>query len=96
MNEANLMQTQINSTQQTNQLAATPFQTTTTVPVMINQQQLAEMLGKSIKWAERARHEGNGPKFIKAGRSVLYRTSDVLEWLESNVRSSTADKGEAA
>jgi hypothetical protein len=30
------------------------------------------------------RYKGTGPKFIKRGSRVLYRWSDVLEWLERN------------
>jgi len=28
------------------------------------------------------RYKGTGPKFIKRGSRVLYRWSDVLEWLD--------------
>lgn len=31
------------------------------------------------KW----RHEGKGPAYIKSGRLVIYRGSDVLDWLAS-------------
>jgi hypothetical protein len=33
----------------------------------------------------RDRYKGTGPKFIKHGSLVLYRWSDVLEWLECNM-----------
>ncbi len=29
------------------------------------------------------RHVSSGPAYIKAGRRVLYRRSDVLSWLEA-------------
>ena len=33
---------------------------------------------------------GAGPTFIKVGRKVAYRTTDVLAWLESNARQNTS------
>lgn len=60
---------------------------------LYDQARLAEMLGKPTSWFERTRWSGTGPKFIKIGRSVRYRGVDVLTWLESQTRSSTADQG---
>jgi hypothetical protein len=37
------------------------------------------------------RYRGTGPKFIKRGSRVLYRWSDVLEWLERNTLQRTND-----
>lgn len=38
------------------------------------------------------RYTGKGPKFYKpTPRTVLYRKSDILEWLESSARTSTAE-----
>lgn len=65
-----------------------------TVPVLLSQDQLCRWLGKSSAWAERGRMAGYGPRFVKVGRSVRYRTSDVLAWLEANVRRSTCDAGD--
>jgi excisionase family DNA binding protein len=36
------------------------------------------------------RYQGKGPRFIKVGRHVRYRRSDVEAWLELHVRDSTA------
>ncbi len=32
---------------------------------------------------ERERWEGTGPRFLKIGRQVRYRKSDVMEWLNA-------------
>ena len=32
------------------------------------------------------RYKGSGPKFVKVGRRVLYRWSDVTQWIASSVR----------
>jgi excisionase family DNA binding protein len=36
------------------------------------------------------RYQGKGPRFVKVGRHVRYRRSDVEAWLEGNARQSTA------
>ncbi|QTP55429.1 helix-turn-helix domain-containing protein [Billgrantia sulfidoxydans] len=59
------------------------------LPKLMNQRELANYLGKSTAWCERARWAGEGPRFIKLGRHVRYRADDVLEWLEENARTST-------
>ncbi len=60
---------------------------------LYTQAEVAETLGKSEAWAERARWDGSGPAFVKVGRSVRYRGGDLLAWLESRVCTSTADRG---
>jgi predicted DNA-binding transcriptional regulator AlpA len=34
---------------------------------------------------------GGGPPYVKAGRKVLYRDSDVDAWLDQRVRRSTSE-----
>jgi predicted DNA-binding transcriptional regulator AlpA len=53
-----------------------------TLPELWDQNQLAEYLGKSTAWCERARWAGDGPKFIRLGRHVRYRVEDVSAWIE--------------
>nr|WP_261876014.1 helix-turn-helix domain-containing protein [Mycobacterium marinum] len=45
---------------------------------------LAEYLRTTTATVAQDRYKGTGPKFIKRGRRVLYRWSDVLEWLDRN------------
>lgn len=63
---------------------------------LINQAELAEMLGKSEAWAERSRWDGSGPPYVKIGKSVMYRVTDVEAWLAGQTRTSTSDEGRAA
>jgi len=64
---------------------------------VFRQRTVAAALCKSESWCERKRWEGGGPRYIKAGRSVIYRKSAVLEWLESQQQvSSTSEVEEAA
>ena len=57
---------------------------------LLPQQQLATILAVSERTLERWRVEGCGPAYLKAGRRVLYRRSDVDSWLDSNARTSTS------
>ena len=36
---------------------------------------------------------GKGPPYLKIGRTVRYRVSDLIDWMEANTRSSTSDPG---
>lgn len=42
-----------------------------------------------VKW----RWEGKGPRFVKLGRRVVYRLSDVESYINEQVRASTTDTG---
>ena len=55
----------------------------------------ADTLRISNRTLERYRVEGTGPKFMKAGRRVLYREQDLLAWLEAHTFSSTAEAAAA-
>lgn len=55
-------------------------------------QALSLMPGFSKNHLAQLRYTGKGPKFYKpTPRTVLYRKSDILEWLESSARTSTAE-----
>jgi excisionase family DNA binding protein len=58
--------------------------------------ELAKRLGVSESTLNKWRLTGVGPRFVKIGRLVKYRGSDVSEWLERQVRISTSDQGRAA
>lgn len=62
---------------------------------LLDQSELATFLRRSEAWCERARWQGNGPRFIKVGRKPFYRLSDVENWLEAQTRTSTSDQGTA-
>ena len=42
------------------------------------------------------RWRGDGPPFLKLGRTVRYRLSDLADWLDARVRTSTSDDGSHA
>jgi predicted DNA-binding transcriptional regulator AlpA len=53
--------------------------------------QTANLLGVSQSWLAKARLRGDGPRFLKIGRSVRYARSYVLEYLRLRTRSSTSE-----
>jgi excisionase family DNA binding protein len=51
--------------------------------------QTAEALGVSPRTLEGWRQTGEGPKFAKVGRRVLYDPEDVNAWLDASKRTKT-------
>lgn len=59
--------------------------------VLYTPSQAAEHLHISEMTLRKWRWEGKGPHFIKMGRKVLYRQSDMVAYIEKQVRVSTSD-----
>jgi hypothetical protein len=58
---------------------------------------VAEVLKTSTFGLANMRHRGTGPRYIKRGKYVLYRWSDVRKYLEDNTIQRTDDpRGGAA
>lgn len=60
---------------------------------LLNQRGAAMALRLSERTLERMRCTGDGPKFAKLGRRVLYRTDDLAAWIATCLRTSTSDTG---
>lgn len=58
---------------------------------LIDTKTLAARLDTSEITLSKMRCQGTGPRFVKIGRSVKYRWSDVEAWLERCERSSTSE-----
>jgi hypothetical protein len=50
----------------------------------------AKFLRVSPSWLAKARMTGNGPPFIKLGRSVRYEEGALALWMKSRLRLSTS------
>lgn len=46
-------------------------------PEFLNTREAAELLGVTPKALEQMRSEGRGPRFVRVGRAVRYRRSDL-------------------
>ena len=53
--------------------------------------QVAPVLDTTEAGLAQMRYRGTGPKFIKSGRRVLYRWSDVTAYLDANTCQRTDD-----
>jgi len=57
-------------------------------PLMLNEKEAASMLNVSISYLRKSRSEGAirnrtpGPEFVKIGKLVKYRTSELKRWVE--------------
>jgi len=52
---------------------------------LLTQQEVATWTGMSIAWFEQSRFKGTGIPYVKIGKSVRYRTSDVQNFINSKV-----------
>jgi hypothetical protein len=51
----------------------------------------AERLSLSPKYLKKLRVEGGGPRFVKAGKRVIYEDRDLDAWAESKKVGSTSE-----
>ena len=52
----------------------------------------AARLRLSPSWLAKARMRGDGPPFVKLGRSVRYGESALAKWTRSHTRNSTSER----
>ena len=60
----------------------------------MNTAQAAEHLGVSARWLEKLRVVGGGPLYSKPLDRVIYRRSDLDDWIAQHLRKNTADTTE--
>lgn len=53
----------------------------------------AHYVGLSASTMEKRRVYGNGPRYTKLGRTVVYDVADLDAWVSANTRTSTSDLG---
>jgi predicted DNA-binding transcriptional regulator AlpA len=52
----------------------------------------ANFLRLSLSWLAKARMRGDGPPYVKLGRSIRYRETDLVHWTKGHVRLSTSEQ----
>jgi predicted DNA-binding transcriptional regulator AlpA len=57
---------------------------------LLTPQEAANVLRLSPSWLAKARMRGDGPPYVKPGRSVRYPEGALLQWIKSRVRLSTS------
>ena len=53
-------------------------------PEVLCEREVAHLFGFTIPFLRRARHERRGPKFLKLGKMVRYRRSDIEAYLTAH------------
>jgi predicted DNA-binding transcriptional regulator AlpA len=59
---------------------------------LLDQQQAAAIVDLSVRTFERWRGTGDGPPYVKLGRSVRYVEADLIKWVEARRRNSTSEE----
>ena len=52
----------------------------------------ARILKVSLSWLAKARMTGDGPPYVRVGRSIRYTEAALLQWLKSRQRLSTSEQ----
>jgi predicted DNA-binding transcriptional regulator AlpA len=52
----------------------------------------ANLLRLSPSWLAKARMRGDGPPYVKLGRSIRYTETGILHWTRSRQRFSTSER----
>jgi predicted DNA-binding transcriptional regulator AlpA len=52
----------------------------------------ATFLRVSLSWLAKARMRGDGPVYMKVGRSIRYADSGLIQWMKSRQRLSTSEQ----
>ena len=51
---------------------------------LLTPKEAAEMLKVSVSWLAKARMRGDGPPFIRIGRSIRYSELGLLQWMKAH------------
>jgi len=52
---------------------------------LVTEAELAAMLGITDHTLQYWRTNGGGPRYVKLGKTVYYRTVDIKRWIDANV-----------
>jgi excisionase family DNA binding protein len=63
-----------------------------TTIVLLTPKEAARLLKVSLSWLAKARMQGDGPPYIKLGRSIRYTEAALLQWMKSRQRLSTSEQ----
>ena len=66
-------------------------------PLLLTEKEVAQATGFSTRTLQKWRMIGEGPPFVRiSARAIRYRRVDIDEWINSRLRTSTSDPGDAA
>jgi excisionase family DNA binding protein len=58
---------------------------------LLTPKEAAELLKVSLSWLAKARMRGDGPPFIKIGRSIRYSEMALMQWMKAHQHLSTSE-----
>jgi hypothetical protein len=58
---------------------------------LLTAKEAAHFLRASLSWLAKARMRGDGPVYVKVGRSVRYSHSALVHWMKARQRLSTSE-----
>jgi len=65
--------------------------------LLLTEGEAAAAIGFTPRFLQNRRLRGIGPRYVSVGRSVRYRTEDLIAWVEAQpIRKSTSDSGRSA
>ncbi len=62
------------------------YSSTPDISALLTEKEAARFLSMSFRTLQSWRSESKGPPYLKLGRSIRYRKSDLLAWVEKNQR----------
>jgi predicted DNA-binding transcriptional regulator AlpA len=63
-----------------------------TITTLMTPNEAAAVLKVSLSWLAKARMRGDGPPYIRVGRSIRYGEAALIQWMKSRQRSSTSEQ----
>ena len=60
--------------------------------VLLTAKEAARLLKVSVSWLAKARMRGDGPPYIRIGRSIRYVLTALIQWMKSQQRLSTSEQ----
>jgi predicted DNA-binding transcriptional regulator AlpA len=62
------------------------------IDALLTANEVAKLLKVSTSWLAKARMTGEGPPYIRVGRSIRYSEAARQQWLKSRQRLSTSEQ----
>ena len=69
-----------------------PQKPTASPIVLLTPKEAARLLKVSLSWLAKARMRGDGPPFIRIGRSIRYTEATLIQWMKGRQRLSTSEQ----
>jgi predicted DNA-binding transcriptional regulator AlpA len=80
------------SSKETHQPKMPAHKSSTAIATLLTPNEAAAVLKVSLSWLAKARMRGDGPPYIRVGRSIRYAEAALVQWMKSKQRSSTSEQ----